>query len=151
MEGVTQQLVNGAVFIGDLFFIDPQIDDAYSMSAVAGSPYFRSVIFPYLYRTDDVFRLEALENGVWVPCGIFGELASYDFGPQGVDQFRFFVLDSASLLPESSVEPFAFGLSHAELLFDLSHRVNSRAANGADASFGVGRAYVHAQKQPFRY
>lgn len=103
--------VSGAVALGYAFYIDPQDFDAYLLSGDAGSPYFQSVIFPYLYYTDAMFRLEEFENGTWTSLGLFGELSSYDFGPSGVDQFRFFVLDQYGLSPATSVEPFTFGVT----------------------------------------
>jgi hypothetical protein len=109
--GVIRQAVNGVVLAGDFFFIDPQDVDAYWIAANTGSPYFQSVIFPYLYNTDAMFRLEGFDNGMWSQLGLFDELSSYDFGPNGVDQFRFFVLDQYGLLPATSVEPFTFGVT----------------------------------------
>lgn len=111
VTGVIQQSVNGIVLAGDVFFIDPQDVDAYLLSGAPGSPNFRSVIFPYLFESDAMFNLEIIENDVWTSLGLFNELASYDFGVNGVNQFRFFVLDHFSLLPATSVEAFNFGVT----------------------------------------
>ncbi|MBV5329714.1 MAG: PEP-CTERM sorting domain-containing protein [Chlorobium sp.] len=101
------------VFENQIFYIDPKDDDAYWLSGKTGSPNFRSVILPYLYNTDAVFNLEWFRDGIWSSLGFFGELESYDFGPGGVDQFRFFVLDLTSRLPAKFVEEFVIGVSFA--------------------------------------
>jgi hypothetical protein len=93
------------------YFVDPSDLDAYLFAGNTGSPYFRSVSFPLLLNLDAVFRLETFSNGQWNQLGLFDELASYDFGVDGADQFRFFVLDSHSMLPPTSIEPFAFGVT----------------------------------------
>ena len=111
LDEVTRFSLNGLITAVENFFIDPQDMDAYWLTADPGSPYFRSVLFPYLYSTDAMFRLEGFDNGMWNFLGLFGEMSSYDFGPNGVDQFRFFVLDQYGLLPATSVEPFTFGVT----------------------------------------
>ena len=103
-EGVIKWGVNGVVLFGDVFFIDPGGVDGYMLSANPGSPLFASVLFPYLHDIDALFRLEEWNGDAWVYDGIFNELDTYAFGPLGIDQFRFFVIDKNTLQPPSAVE-----------------------------------------------
>ncbi|MBP6808448.1 MAG: hypothetical protein KA125_09180, partial [Chromatiaceae bacterium] len=110
--GAILPITNLIVGLGD-YFIDPQDLDLYRFAVEPGSPKIRKVIFPLLLDVDASFALETFENGRWVPRGIFGELSTYDFGGEGVDQFRFFVIDAGTRLPPQAIAPFIFGVAFA--------------------------------------
>ena len=109
--GTIQWGVNGTVTALNPFFIDPGGADAYLLAADPGSPWFRSVQFPFLLNLDAYFRLEEWIGNSWTPVGFFDELSTFDFGPQGIDQFRFFVLDRNTFQPPSTVEEFTFAVT----------------------------------------
>jgi hypothetical protein len=98
----------------DSYFIDPQGVDLYTLISDPGSPFFKSIKFPFLLNTDAVFRLEQLVNGEWTSLGTFGEQETRDLGALGADQLRFFVLDrNTQRAPAKAVEPFVFGVKFA--------------------------------------
>jgi hypothetical protein len=101
----------GIVSAGLSYLIDPGGVDGYQMLAEAGSPNFRSVLFPLLLSIDGEFLLEEFLGSHWVNMGAFSELDSFDFGASGVEQFRFFVLDRATGRHATNVENFTFGVA----------------------------------------
>ena len=111
--GAILPITNLLVGAGDALFIDPQDLDLYHFAADPGSPNVRTVTFPFLLNLDARFNLEWLVGNSWTSLGLFGELDTYDFGIVGVDQFRFFILDSNTWLRPTAVEPFAFGVTFA--------------------------------------
>jgi hypothetical protein len=108
--GVSAVVVLGAWKYG----LDPEGGNEYWFQEEAGSPRVASIIFPLLENPNAVFRLETFSDSGWASLGLFGELSSYDFGPLGVDQFRFFILDEFSLLPLQSVGAFTLGMTFVE-------------------------------------
>jgi hypothetical protein len=103
------------VFGGALIFgLDPEGGNVYWFQEEVGSPRVASIIFPLLENPNAVFRLEIFSDGGWISLGLFDDLSSYDFGPLGVDQFRFFILDELSLLPLQSVGAFTLGMTFIE-------------------------------------
>ena len=106
--------VEAAVNVGlQLTGIDPQDMDAYQFAATSASPRVRTILFPMLLNVDAIFRLEIFRNNQWQSVGEFDELATFDFGVDGVDQFRFFILERNTRKAPERVEPFTYGLTFA--------------------------------------
>lgn len=106
-------ITNVVVGVADFVWVDPQDLDLYHFAVEPGSPYVRTVTFPFLLDVDALFSLETRIDDLWTSLGLFGELETYDFGPEGVDQFRFFISDAFTGLPPAAIDPFAFGLTFA--------------------------------------
>ena len=109
-----QVLFNVEVLLEQWYVVDPENMDGYMMVSQPGSPLFSGLQFPDLVDQDAVFRLEEFGPDGWTSLGLFNELSSYDFGATGVDRFRFFVLDSDSLIPLAWVDPFNFRVRFVE-------------------------------------
>ncbi len=104
-------ITNAVVVAGSWNFYDPEDLDLYRFAIDPGSPKIASVTFPLLIDVDASFALETFENGEWKRRGLFGELSTYEFGGEGVDQFRYFVIDAGTGLPPQAIAPFTFGVA----------------------------------------
>jgi hypothetical protein len=93
---------------------DPQDLDLYEFSEDAGSPKVRTITFPLILTANAEFNLQTIVNGVWTSLGMFDELETYDFGPNGVNQFRFFIIDKSTGLPPTEIDPFTFEATFVE-------------------------------------
>jgi hypothetical protein len=113
LYGFILPVTNAIVLTGDWLFLDPEDLDLYRFAVDPGSPKIANVTFPLLLDIETLFVLETLENGRWTTRGTFSELSTYDFGGEGVDQFRFFVIDAGTGLPPQAIAPFTFGVAFA--------------------------------------
>lgn len=93
------------------FLFDPAGGNEYRMLVGAGSPFVKTLLFPFIDGMETLFRLEALIDGNWQLVGYFDEGATFDFGPLGVEAFRFFSLAPDRLTQILLGLDFAFGLS----------------------------------------
>ena len=103
--------ITSAVIAGQQIWVDPEDYDLYQFTVDPGSPNVRSLIFPFISQFDALFDLQALINDEWSSLGYFDELYEYDFGSEGVDRFKFFVVDENTYLPPSYIEPLTFGMT----------------------------------------
>jgi Alpha/beta hydrolase family len=104
--GVAAAVAGGAI----LLHIDPQGNE-FVFQENGGSPLVASILFPLLDDPDAVFELQIYVNGAWQTLGIFDQLASYDFGSIGVDEFRFFILGASDLIPLQLIDSYTVSLS----------------------------------------
>lgn len=140
--------VTGLVDSSRWFSLDPGGVDIYTYEGSAGSPRVRVITMPYLSKIDAVFRLETFESGGWKTVGHFNELESHDFGSLGVEKFRVFVLERATLRPPTDVEPFLIGIifvSSGSVFATLSQQPTAQnyqglwwnAPGGTESGWGV--------------
>ncbi len=103
--------VDTVLTTAQILFIDPDNIDRYEFSVGVGGTPIRSIVFPFANGFDALYELSVFDSNSWIGLGTFAEFDQYFFGPEGVTDLAFSVLDAATGMVPDEVGSLTFGLS----------------------------------------